>query len=345
MDSTNQLRVMAALVTSIALAGSAWGADYVHRKSDGKPLAGEIESVTRDQVVIKPKIGEAITVPTSDIAYIRWDGEPRELITARASEQQGRLDRALESYKDIATSTSISAKSKSDVLYFISRVNARQALADPAKLGDAISTMENYRKNNPTSYHFYEATSLLGQMYMAKKDWDNAARVFQDLQAAGSDELKALGRTAQAKLLVEKGDLPGAIKAYDAILATNPDGSARYDAMLGKANCLRLQKQYQPAIQILNNVIDGVSPDDTSIQAEAYVRQGNCFQGLGKKKEALLAYLHVDVLYSKETALHAEALHHLAGLWPVIGKADRASDARRRLKELYPNSDWASKAP
>ena len=85
--------------------------------------------------------------------------------------------------------------------------------------------------------------------------------------------------------------------------------------------------------------IAGADPDGM----RAYVRQGDCLQAQNKTKEAILAYLHVPVLFSKEKALHAESLFRLSQLWGSVQKPERAADARAELERLYPDSEWAKK--
>ena len=85
------------------------------------------------------------------------------------------------------------------------------------------------------------------------------------------------------------------------------------------------------------------SPEDTRVQAEAYLRQGDCLRAQGNAKEAILAYLHIPVLFSSEGDLHAESLHHLVTLWEEVGKPERAADARQELETRYPDTEWAKK--
>ena len=66
-----------------------------------------------------------------------------------------------------------------------------------------------------------------------------------------------------------------------------------------------------------------------------------CHVASNKPKDALLAFLHVDVLYNTVPASHAEALAKLVPLWEAIGKPGRAREARQLLRERYPNSRWA----
>jgi hypothetical protein len=83
------------------------------------------------------------------------------------------------------------------------------------------------------------------------------------------------------------------------------------------------------------------------VNAEAFLRQGDCLREQGNDKDALLAYLMVDVLFSSERAYHAEALYRLSSLWDKVGNKVRAEEARDRLKSDYESSDWTKqlKAP
>jgi hypothetical protein len=63
----------------------------------------------------------------------------------------------------------------------------------------------------------------------------------------------------------------------------------------------------------------------------------------GRTKEALLAFLHVDVLYFTTPEAHAEALANLAELWEEVQKPERAVKARQVLQERYGSSPWAKK--
>ena len=78
------------------------------------------------------------------------------------------------------------------------------------------------------------------------------------------------------------------------------------------------------------------------MQAQAYNTLGTALRKAGKPQDALLAFLHVDVLYFASAEDHAEALANLAQLWNEVQKPERAAQALQTLKTRYKNSRWAS---
>ena len=86
-------------------------------------------------------------------------------------------------------------------------------------------------------------------------------------------------------------------------------------------------------------MIKNVNSQQKALLAEAYIKKGDCYQALGESKEALIAYLHVDVLFPSEPGLHAEALYHLSNLWGKVQKPERGTEARAVLQQQYPDSE------
>ena len=86
---------------------------------------------------------------------------------------------------------------------------------------------------------------------------------------------------------------------------------------------------------MIHEVIRDADPEDSELHAIAYNALGQCYRQADKPKEALLAFLHVDVLYSSIPAAHVEALENLAALWTSFGQAGRAREARGLLRDQY----------
>ena len=61
-------------------------------------------------------------------------------------------------------------------------------------------------------------------------------------------------------------------------------------------------------------------------------------------REALYAFLHTDLLFSKEKDEHARALAQIARIWRELNRPDRADETLERLKQEYPRSPYATAA-
>jgi len=110
---------------------------------------------------------------------------------------------------------------------------------------------------------------------------------------------------------------------------SEPEQASKRAAQLGSALCLEKEGKQKEAISILNEIIKTTSSQQSPLLAEAYLRMGDCYRELGEPKEALIAYLHIDVLFPTEPAVHAEALYHLSTLWGKVQKPERASKPAR----------------
>lgn len=340
-----------ALATIIGTAGlvafdtPALAVDLLYRTSTPRAaLLGEL-SLSKESVTVTPRGLSPVTVPVDDIARIEWEREPAALKTARAAEASGKLDAALAQYEKELPNTS--GNGKIDTQFLIARVTAKLALGDPDRVADAVAKLEAFRAANPGSFRDYAALQHLGEVFLASEQYDKARSAFAELEKSTSPTLRMAAQNAKARVLQAEGKHDEALAAFDSVIgqpAQSPaELSRRYEAMLGRAGSLMAQAKYGEAVTALDTVIDEVAPTDTRNQAAAYVLMGDSLRALDKEKDALLAYLHVDVLFQQERPQHAEALYHLARLWSAVGKQDRANDAAARLSKEYPRSDWAKK--
>ncbi|MBS0261438.1 MAG: tetratricopeptide repeat protein [Planctomycetes bacterium] len=327
--------------------------ETINRKRD-KPVSGEVTAVSKTEVTVKvtsPK-ADTLKIPANEIVSIDWTGDSPDLKVARQDENGLRLQKSLDGYvKSQGATKATNPAAKADLEFAIARVNARMALQDPAKVDDAIKKLEDFRSKNGDHYRFYEGVYFLGQLYSAKKDAAKARQTFEQLAKAPWKESQMASRIAVGRLMLSEGKLDEAATEYDAVIAVQADGplevSARQEAMLGKSRIMITQKKFDDALKLLDEVITKAPADDTKVNAEAYLRQGDCLREQGNDKDALLAYLHVDVLFRAEKAMHAEALYRLSQLFEKLGQKPRAEEARELLRSEYDSSEWAKllKAP
>ncbi|MBI1314252.1 tetratricopeptide repeat protein [bacterium] len=345
MKQFSALIVIASLLLS---AVSADAFDEVSRRSD-KPIRGGITDVTRDGVKIKPPAGADVTVPANDILDIRWDDEPLALSGARVAARNGNTERAIEELGKSASDPKAKGDIKAEIDFLMASLIAQNGLdkSDAAQLEDAAKKLDAFTKANGSNARFFDAVFLLGRVQLARQEFDGAAAAFQQLSQAPWSDYKMAAQNASAKLALKKGDLASALSSFEAVLgqtASSPaEISRRNEALLGKATVTLQQGNAQQALDTVNQALQAADPEDSSVQAEAFVRKGDSLRLLGKTKEAILAYLHVPVLFEKEAALNAEALYHLSSLWATAGQPERGLAASQELRENYPNTEWAKK--
>ncbi len=344
-------RPVFAAAVCLAATSQALAIDTVTRKSTDKAAAGKITSVTRTEIVVTPAVGQPTTVPVNDVVDVDWEAAPPSLKLGRSQEAGGQFDLALKSYQQASTeNTSNEANLRAEITFSIARVKAKQALADPDLTADAISELKAFTEANRDHYRFFEAQLLLGEVALAANDLVTADAAFTAVSKAPWTDHQMAAKIGQARIMLERDDIAGAKAAFDEVAAANAvdpiEMSRKLEAMLGQGKCLQAQSQHAEAVQILNDVVKQSSDNDTRLQAEAYVRQGESFAALGDQpKQAVMAYLHVDVVPSlaRHSDFHAEALYQLAQLWPTVGQPARAAEAAARLEQQYPNSEWTQR--
>ncbi len=333
------------------LASGALASETINLKR-GKAIPGDVTGVSKLEVTVKNTKGDTTKVPANEIASIAWTGDTPETGVARSDENGGRYQKAIDGYqKALQSGKSPNAFAKADLEFGIARSTAKLALADPTKIDDAIKKLDEFKKSQSDHYRFYEAINLLGQLYAAKGDSNKAKMAFDTLGKAPWKESQMAAKIALGRLLLKENDLDKAAAEYDAVVAMTPEGpveeSQRQEAVLGKARILITQKKYEDSLKLLDEVIKNAPGDDSKVNAEAFMRKGDCLREMGDDQNALLEYLKVDTLFTSEKALHAEALYRLVPLWDKVGKKGRADEARDRLKNDYEQTEWAKqlKAP
>lgn len=332
---------------AVATLSTASAVDVVTRRSDNAQLRGTIAKSDISQVVVKRTNGEEVVIASSDIKSVVFDGEPAAFRPARSNEGSGALDTALEKLKQIQTSyTGTNKLLKADLAFMIARVLGKQALIDSAKADEAIAAIKAFRDANKTSFRYLEATLLEASLQAVKGDAEAGKALLTEVQQAPVKGYQLQAGVDLGRLLLSSGDAAGAELSFqDVITKSTGDPAAAgalYDGMLGLALGLKRQNKLDDAIKTLDDVIAKAPESETRTLAEAWLRKGDCLREKNQAKAALMAYLHVDVLYSGEPAQHAESLKRLSELWKPAGHEDRAMDATARLTERYPNSRWVT---
>jgi tetratricopeptide (TPR) repeat protein len=335
---------VAVLLCVVACAAAGYAVDTVETATMRR--IGKITKITPTAVTVE-RGAQSSEVAVNEIVTIRFDGEPRKLDLARASAERGNYADAhtrIDAFDDAALAK---PHVREEVEYLQAYIAARQALEGQGDAADAGRLMHDFIQEYPQNYHYFTATELITQLLLAGGRHDQAMAYADKLAAAPWLEYQLKAGNAKGRIHRDQQQLGEALAAYEAVLAEGADSDdeavieQHLVATLGKADCLAVLDRNDEAVTLVTEVIATADAEDAPRQARAYNTLGNCYRADGRMKEALLAFLHVDVLYSSQHDAHAEALANLAELWKATSHADRSVDARQRLEKTYPQSRWA----
>ena len=303
-------------------------------------MRGDIQSETTTEVVVK--LGSTTTkIPTEEIVSIKYANQPPSMVMAETSESQGAMAKAIDLYKKATTEASGKPLIEQAAQFKAADLTAELALADPSKNAEAVTALADFVRAHPTSRHVASANESLARLQLQKADYAGIETTLASLsKLPGGADRAAVFR---ARVLEKKGDHTGAIAELDRLIKAGPDGSTRQrDAKLARAESLVQLKKYADAETEVRGVIKSLPPEDTSAMSAAYNTLGDALRAAGRPKDALIAYLHTDVLYSKDKEQHPRALASIVPLWRELKRDDRADEVLARLKQEYPQSPWAS---
>ena len=333
---------------------TAFAIDYVTQRGVEKPIGGEIKSVTKTEIVVFQKVGsKEQKIPANEVVEVEWGAEPADFGLGRDDESKGNLTSAMERFTASAEEAKgADANVRADIEFFIARASAKMAIADPAQAEVAFASLKKFVAAHRDNFRFYEAQMLLAEVALRTNAAPVADTAFNSLTSSPWADTQMAGKIGLAKVLLLGNNVAGAKVGFDAVVAleakTPAELARRYQAMLGQARCMQLQKQHDEALKVIEQIVEQADAGETRTLAEAYLLQGDCLVGLGQKekeKDAVLAYLHVDVIpaLAAESDLHAEALFHLSKLWGSVGQPSRGEEASAKLQQLYPKSEWVKK--
>ncbi len=342
-----------AVLVCFAAAGVSRAIDSVKTSTAKAPLRGRVTGMSSVKVDFEKGTGGGIAeeIPVNTILSIDFEDEPSELKFAKGHVQAGRYAEGLASLNKIKEAPS-RAEIKQDIEFYKAICTAKLALGGSGKIADAGRMMKAFVDANPRNYHYFEAAEALGDLLVAARVYTAAAEYYSRLEKAPWPEYKMRAEAALGRALLAQGKVAEAEAAFDKVLAapipTDPVAKEMVQtqqtlAKLGKAGALVAKKKSDEAVKIVEEILKTADPEDSVLLARAYNVLGSAHRQAGRPKDALLAYLHVDVLYSHLPDAHAEALANLAELWEQVHKSERANRAQKTLEEEYPDSPWAKK--
>lgn len=341
-----RLAVVALAASSAILTVPAGAVDQIQTAKGA--LSGTIRDMNAREISLERTGGKVEQVPVNEIQYVRFDGEPAQMNLIRNAAQNARYEDALRDLDKIAAeAASISrAELQQDIEFYRAYVNAQLALAGKGEVLAAGRQLREFAQKYPNNYHFYQTSQVLGDLLAALGRHDDALAQYAKLAEAPWPDYKMRAAVARGQSLARQEKFAEAEREFAAAteIANTSTGplvdAQRAGASLGLAECQAKNGKIDEAVKLIEGVIAAADAEAAELHAVAYNTLGRSYLAAQRNKEALLAFLHVDVLYSSVPQAHAEALYHLTTLWQAVGKADRAAAAREKLQQMYANSPW-----
>lgn len=330
-------RCLTAGTVVFLLAGAAWSQDTVTPVS-GAPLLGEVTAVTRLEVTLKQG-ATTKSLPVRDVRFIFFQGEPTMLRTARTAVQAGRFEDALQTLARIDVAQIQRKPIVQDVEFYKAYCQARLAMLAGGDVQKAFQDLYNFARTNPESYHFLEVCEVIGDLLVSAGKAAESRPFYEQVASAPWPDYKLRAGVAVGRALLAEEKPQEALTRFEqalAIEAQGPEADAlRAAATLGKGRSLAATGKADEGVALIQSVISSADAEPVDLHALAYNALGEAYRKAGKDDDALMAYLHVDVLYFSSPREHIEALRNLIDLWDKRQKPDRAEQARQTLRERY----------
>lgn len=305
---------------------------------------GTITAVSKTAVKLS-KSGSTIDIPVNEIIEVSFDDEHFDVKAARNMVKNGQLEDALARIRNTEPAGREFVGHEVDFLKAYSM--GRLALAGAEDKAKATAALMDFARKAPNSFHFYTVAELLGDLAVSTGDYAGAARFYGTLTSAPWADYKMKAMVLEGRALLSQEKAAEALAKFEQVLAvqTSVSGTKRQKdlATIGKAAALAQTGKPDEGTQLVEKVIEEGDPNDAELYGRAYNTLGLCRVKQDQKKQALLAYLHTDILFYGDPETHAESLFNLSALWRELNNPDEATSARNLLHDRYPGSSWANK--
>lgn len=307
------------------------------KEAIGGRVRGTVQKETPSEVIVK--LGtNTITVPTDQIVSIRYDGQSASYQLGLTREAGGQLAEAAELFAKAATENARKPFPHQAALFREANVLAEIAMVEPERAKEAEAKLRVFIQKYPGGRHIAAAREAMARLQINSGDYNGA-----ETNIAALSKLSRGGHAAilRGKLLAKQGKHTQTIAEMDRLIASAPKGSDQQRAArLAKAESLAALKKYKEAETLLREVIKENPAEDSASQAPAYNTLGDCLRAANRPKDALIAYLHTDLLYNKDREEHPRALHGITTSFRMLRQDARAEEFAQRLKQEYPRSVW-----
>ena len=325
--------MIAALIFAVVGIQTATALDTIYQVGESRPKSGNIVTISPQKVVLVGRGQIRSEVPVNEIEMVIFTEDPPDLKNAkRLIQDQLDYKTALEVLEKIKKENITRRESGQDVEFFKALCKARLAIAGEGDVRKAGQEMHTFVRNNATSYHYFEAYEIVGDTLAAGGNAKAAIQYgYAKLKDAPWPATKLRADLLIARAHLSTGNAKEALPLFEKVLAAGGSEPQKHAATLGKARCLAATGKAGAAqgAKLVEGVIAKAKAEEKQLHAQAYNALGHCHTKNDDPRAAVLAYLHVDVLYFMYPAERQEAKRNLDGLWRQLGMTNRANQAGR----------------
>jgi tetratricopeptide (TPR) repeat protein len=315
----------------------------------GTPTFGTVAEMSREQVTMDTRQGKK-QFAVNEIQKLSFGDEPVELRRARESILRGQLESARADLDRIVVSEVRRKEAIQDIEFYKGFCDGRLALAGGGDKATAVRELRTFleKPENKDSYHYYDVVELLGDLAIGLSSYENAVKYYDMLAAAPWPDYQMKAAVLAARAMVANQQYDEAAQKYETVLGMGIDDARARElkqfATVGKAVCLAETGKADEGVALVTSIIsENDSQANPELFGRAYNALGTCHLKADRPQDALLAFLHVDLLFYQDAEVHAEALYYLSELWRTVNKSDRAIRTRSLLKSRYSGSPWANR--
>ncbi len=319
------------------------GLDTVQR-AKGPALLGSVVGTSATHIEIQVK-DRREKVSVFEVTRLMLAEDPPRLRRARDLVQQDQYENALKELVALQSTEVTRDLVLEDIEYYRLYCEGRLALRTGENQKVRQEALLAFATSHRDSRHFYQAAELLGDLATARGAPAEATKFYRSLAKADWPPLTMKSAVLIGVSLQSESKWSDAAKQFDQVmndsLATPDAERYKIRARVGKAYCQAYLDDPAGGIQSLEGLVAQQDPQDAESFSRIYNALGTCYRKANRPQDAILAFLHVEILFPNQAEARAEALFHLGQLWSEVRQEERATQARNQLKTQYSGSRWA----
>jgi hypothetical protein len=322
------VRSLVAVTAILWVAGTVAAQDRVtfrdHSAKGAQTVSGKIDSESLAGIKIASR-----TIPIADVIDVQYDVPGViKLDYPRAVAAEGRsAAEAVGLYEALLRVPAVQNNPpvRRHIEYRIAALTAGRADEGREQTQKAIAALTKFKADHRDAWELLPLTRTLARLYLDREpaDYDAARKAYEELAAApgAPPEIKQECGFQEIDLLLLAGNAEEAKRRAGALPSSDP-----------RTEVYRVGCSGGPAaVKRLEEMIDKTA--DRGVKAAAYNMLGDVYRRDSKtKKDAIYAYLWVDVIYNDDPAEVAKADGRLATLFAELKDDDRAKRYRDKAR-------------